>query len=131
MQLSFHGAAREVTGSCHLVKTKGSDGKEYQVLIDCGMFQGEQMCGNKNLDTFGFDPKEVSAVLVTHPHADHTGRLPKLIKEGYRGKIFMVHPCVGLTKLVLEDAHHIMEEDAEKCGSSVLYDLKDLLEAFD
>ncbi len=131
MQLSFHGAAREVTGSCHLLKVKGTDEKDYQLLIDCGMFQGEQLCSHKNMDAFGFDPKEIDAVFVTHPHADHTGRLPKLIKEGYRGKIYMTEPCIGLSKLVLEDAHHIMEEDAEKCGSAVLYDLKDLLQSFE
>ncbi len=130
MNISFHGAAQEVTGSCHLLMTKDSNGVEYKLLVDCGMFQGEQLCGSKNLQPFGFDPKEIEAVFVTHPHADHTGRLPKLVKEGFAGKIYMVEPCVGLSKLVLEDAFHIMLEDAEKCGSSILYDENDLNNAF-
>jgi metallo-beta-lactamase family protein len=131
MKLSFHGAVRGVTGSCHLLKAKDADGHERQLLFDCGMFQGEQLCGSKNLEAFGFDAKDVNHLFVTHPHADHTARIPKLVKEGFRGKIFMTEPCVGLSRLVLEDAHHIMVEDANKCGSSVLYDLKDLTLAFD
>lgn len=130
MKLSFHGAAQEVTGSCALLKTIDAEGQEHQFLFDCGMFQGEQMCGSRNLDTFAFDPKQVEAVFVTHPHADHTGRLPKLVSEGFAGPIYMTEPCSGLSKLVLEDAHHIMTEDAEKCGSSVLYGIEDLKKAF-
>lgn len=130
MQISFHGAAHEVTGSCHLLTTKDANGVEHKLLVDCGMFQGEQLCGSKNLQPFGFEPKEIEAVFVTHPHADHTGRLPRLVKEGFSGKIYMVEPCVGLSKLVLEDAFHIMLEDADKCGSSILYDELDLNNAF-
>lgn len=130
MELSFHGAVSEVTGSCILCKTVDGAGKPHTFLIDCGMFQGEHMCGSKNLDPFQFDPKTLEAVYVTHPHADHTGRLPKLVREGYTGKIYMTHPCAGLTKLVLEDAYHIMKEEAEKCGSSLLYELEDLLRVF-
>ena len=131
MKISFHGAARGVTGSCHRLQLKDADGKDLQLLFDCGMFQGEQMCGSKNLEEFGFDAKQIDAVFVTHPHADHTGRLPKLVKEGFHGPIYMIEPCLGLSRLVLEDAHHIMKEDAKKCGSSVLYELADLHGAFD
>lgn len=130
MKLSFHGAVRGVTGSCHRLVVEDTDGVSHQYLFDCGMFQGEQMCGTKNLDEFGFNAKEIEAVFVSHPHADHTGRLPKLVKEGFQGTIYMVEPCEGLTKLVLKDAHRIMTMDAEKCGSSVLYELEDLNEAF-
>ncbi len=130
MDISFHGAVSGVTGSCHLLNTKDSDGNDCNLLFDCGMFQGEQMCSSKNSEKFDFDAKKLQGVFVTHPHADHTGRLPILSKNGYKGKIYMTHPCVGLSKLVLEDAHHIMVEDSEKCGSSVLYELKDLLTTF-
>lgn len=130
MKISFHGAVREVTGSCHLLSVKDDQGIEHQYVFDCGMFQGEHMCGDKNLQPFGFDPKQVEAVFVTHPHADHTARLPKLIDAGFNGPIYMTHPCVGLAKLVMEDAHHIMTEEAERCGSSILYGMDDLLKTF-
>lgn len=130
MKISFHGAAREVTGSCHRLEFVDRDGTSHALLFDCGMFQGEHMCGNKNLNDFGFDASQIEAVFISHPHADHTGRLPKLVKEGFTGPIYMVEPCVGLAKLVLEDAHHIMQEESEKCGSSVLYELEDLERVF-
>lgn len=131
MKISFHGAVKEVTGSCHLLKVQDNSGVEHSYLFDCGMFQGEQMCGDKNLKPFGFDASKVEAVFVTHPHADHTGRLPKLIDEGFSGPIYMTHPCAALAKLVLEDAHHIMAEESEKCGSKILYQLDDLLKTFE
>ena len=126
MKLSFHGAANEVTGSCHMLTCNDANGVERRILIDCGMFQGERMCGDKNMVPFGFDPTTIDAVFVTHPHADHTGRLPKLISEGYAGPITMTEPCMALTRIVLDDAHHIMTENAEKCGDKVLYEKEDL-----
>lgn len=126
MKLSFHGANNEVTGSCHLLTATDANGVERRILIDCGMFQGERMCGDKNAVAFGFDPKTVDAVFVTHPHADHTGRLPKLIKEGYAGPITMTLPCLALSRIVLDDALHIMTENAERCGDDVLYSKEDL-----
>lgn len=126
MFLSFHGAAQEVTGSCFLLKANDGTGKEHRLLIDCGMFQGERLCGSKNFQPFGFDPSSVEAVFVTHPHADHTGRLPKLIKEGFKGTITMTEPCLALTRIVLEDAHHIMTENAKRCADPVLYGHEDL-----
>lgn len=131
MKISFHGAAREVTGSCHRLELIDSEKKSHAILFDCGMFQGEHLCGNKNQDAFGFEAGAIEAVFVSHPHADHTGRLPKLVREGFNGPIYMVEPCVGLAKLVLEDAHHIMKEEADTCGSSVLYELEDLTRAFE
>ena len=131
MKLSFHGAAREVTGSCHRLEFLDADKKPHAILFDCGMFQGEHMCGDKNMTPFGFEASAIEAVFISHPHADHTGRLPKLVKEGFRGPIYMVEPCSGLAKLVLEDAHHIMQEESEKCGSSVLYELEDLKATFE
>ena len=126
MKLSFHGATDEVTGSCMLLEVADAGGKTHRVLIDCGMFQGERMCGTKNLQPFGFDAKTIETVFVTHPHADHTGRLPKLIKEGYTGKIIMTRPGLALTRLVLDDAFHIMEENSRRCGDALLYTKEDL-----
>jgi len=130
MKLSFHGAAREVTGSCFLLEAQDGQGETRRLLFDCGLYQGERMCGSKNLEEFGFDPKTIDAVYITHPHADHTGRLPKLIDQGYTGPITMTHPCKALTKVVLEDAFHIMTENAEKCDDPVLYEQEDLEHVF-
>jgi len=121
MKLSFHGAARGVTGSCHLLET--SKGK---ILIDCGLFQGEHTCGTKNFADFGFDPTTIDAVIITHAHLDHIGRLPHLIKHGFRGNIFMTSPTKSLTRLVLDDAYRLMIRESEKCGSPVLYEEKNI-----
>lgn len=130
MKLSFHGAVRGVTGSCFLLTVTDLEGAEHRLLFDCGLYQGERMCGSKNFDDFGFDPASVDAVFITHPHADHTGRLPKLFDEGYTGPVYMTEPCVGLSRLVLEDAFHIMSENAERCDDKVLYQEEDLNRTF-
>lgn len=121
MKLSFHGGVRGVTGSCFLVETDNA-----KVLVDCGMFQGERMCGMKNFEEFAFDPSQIDAVLVTHPHYDHTGRIPLLMKHGFRGPVFMTPPSKALTKIVMEDALTVMHENAKKCGDPVLYEREDL-----
>jgi len=126
MRLSFFGAAREVTGSCVRVEVADAEGKARQMLIDCGLFQGEQAAAGKNGEPFGFDPKALNAVFVTHAHADHTGRLPKLIKEGYAGAFYMTEPTLALTRLVLEDAFQIMQQEAEESGAPLLYSKEDL-----
>jgi len=121
MWISFYGAAREVTGSCHLVETRNS-----RVLLDCGMFQGSAFSDAKNFRDFGFDPKTIDAVVVTHAHLDHVGRLPKLVKEGFRGKIYMTPPTAKLARLVLEDAEQIMEDEFRREYRPKLYELQDV-----
>lgn len=126
MKLSFFGAAREVTGSCHLLEAKDTNGQTRKILIDCGMFQGEKFSEEKNHKPFPFDPKSLDAVFVTHAHLDHTGRLPKLIHAGYSGEIIATRPTIALTNLVLEDAFHIMEENRQRLGEPVLYEKEDV-----
>ncbi len=121
MNLSFHGATREVTGSCHLLETdKG------RLLFDCGMFQGWKYAARRNREPFGFDPTAIDAVFITHAHADHTGRLPKLIHEGFRGPIYMTPPTRPLTRLILEDSYHIMEENNKRLNEDMLYSKEDI-----
>ncbi|MBP9747916.1 MBL fold metallo-hydrolase [Patescibacteria group bacterium] len=124
MQVSFHGATREVTGSCYLVETP-----ETRVLVDCGLFQGCSFCETKNLQEFTFDPSTIDAVIVSHAHLDHTGRLPKLIKDGFSGKIYATPPTAPITQIVLEDAVRILEEDFKRFAKPMLYGVKDVEQA--
>jgi metallo-beta-lactamase family protein len=108
MKLSFHGADRDVTGSCHLLECAGR-----RLLIDCGMFQGGRELAEENAADFGFDPASVDFVLLTHAHLDHCGRLPLLAKRGFRGEIITTAATRELARLVMLDSAHLAEEDAE------------------
>ena len=107
MKLAFHGAARGVTGSCYLVECAGT-----RILIDCGLFQGGRELEEENAEQFGFDPVEIGFVLLTHAHLDHCGRLPLLVKRGFRGEIVTTAASRELARLVLLDAAHLQEEEA-------------------
>ena len=107
MRLSFHGADRDVTGSCHLVECAGR-----RVLIDCGLFQGSRELDEDNAAPFGFAADSVDFVLLTHAHLDHCGRLPLLSQRGFRGEVITTSATRELTRLVLLDAAHLQEEDA-------------------
>ena len=87
MKLSFHGAARGVTGSCHLVECGGR-----RVLIDCGLYQGGREIAEENAEPMGFDPESIDYLLLTHAHLDHCGRIPLLSKRGFRGEIVTTAP---------------------------------------
>ena len=109
MKLSFHGADRAVTGSCHLLEAAGQ-----RVLIDCGMYQGNRELDEENAESFGFDPASIDYVLLTHAHLDHCGRLPLLVKRGFHGEIVTTAATRELTRIVLLDAAHLQEEDAAR-----------------
>lgn len=107
MKLTFHGAARTVTGSKHILTL--NNGKK--ILLDCGMFQGMgKETGNLNA-TLGFDAKEIDVMLLSHAHIDHTGLIPKLFKEGFRGDIHCTAATYDLTKVLLEDSATIQRDD--------------------
>ncbi len=108
MKITFHGAARCVTGSKHLIVTK----KGTQLLLDCGLFQG---MGKETIELnehFGFDPKKVDYMILSHAHIDHCGLIPKLVKEGYKGKVYCTPPTFDLVKLMLMDSARIQVSDA-------------------
>lgn len=109
MKISFHGACKEVTGSCHLVKS----GKT-QILIDCGMFQGGQNKKSLNKEPFGFNPKDIDYLVLTHAHLDHVGRIPLLHKQGFRGEIISTPATRELARIVMLDSAHLQEEDAKR-----------------
>jgi len=107
MKLSFHGAARTVTGSKHIVHL--NPGKK--ILLDCGMFQG---MGKDTLplnQEFGFEPSDITYVIISHAHIDHIGLLPKLVKEGYTGPIYCTKATAALAEVLLRDSAHIQEMD--------------------
>ena len=107
MKLSFHGADRSVTGSCHLVEYAGK-----RILIDCGLRQGSRELDAENAEPFGFDAAGIDYVLLTHAHLDHCGRLPLLAKRGFRGEIITTSASRELARLVMLDAAHMQEEEA-------------------
>jgi metallo-beta-lactamase family protein len=107
LKLSFHGADRGVTGSCHLVECAGK-----RILIDCGLHQGSRELDEENVHPFGFDPAAIDYVLLTHAHLDHCGRLPLLAKRGFRGEIITTAASRELARLVMLDSAHLQEEDA-------------------
>ncbi|MBI2730610.1 MAG: MBL fold metallo-hydrolase [Sphingobacteriales bacterium] len=109
MKIAFHGAARTVTGSKHLITL--ANGKKY--LLDCGMFQGMGRETDALNRSFGFNPAEVTHMILSHAHIDHTGLIPKLVKEGFAGKIFCTPATKELTTVLLEDSAEIQEDDVK------------------
>ena len=109
MKISFHGAARTVTGSKHLVQLKNGE----NFLLDCGLFQGMGRDTDSLNAKFGFDATKVNFVILSHAHIDHSGLLPKLVKEGFRGNIYCTPGTKALTEILLEDSAMIQRDDAK------------------
>lgn len=126
MKVHFFGAAGEVTGSNSLVETG-----DKKIIVDCGMFQGGDFNEAKNHDPLPYSAKDISAVVITHAHLDHTGRLPLLIKEGFTGFFYATPATMELAELVLRDALSVMEHDSIKFGRQVLYSEQDIAEVME
>ncbi len=105
-KVTFFGASRNVTGSCYLLETSGA-----RVLVDCGMYQERKYQG-RNWHPFPFSPESLDAVFLTHAHLDHCGLLPKLVRDGYRGKIYCTQATAEVAQIILLDSAHLQEEDA-------------------
>ena len=111
--IQFLGAAGTVTGSKHLINTGDSSAKSgFQVLIDCGLFQGPKEWRERNWRDTPVPAKEIDAVILTHAHLDHCGWIPRLVKEGFRGPIYASSPTIDLCGIILPDSGHLQEEDA-------------------
>jgi metallo-beta-lactamase family protein len=106
MKLSFHGAARSVTGSRHVVEVPG-----FKLLLDCGLFQGRREDAVRLNRDLGFDPKSLGAVLLSHAHIDHSGALPVLPRYGFSGKVYLTRASADLTSIMLEDSARVQEND--------------------
>jgi metallo-beta-lactamase family protein len=109
MKITFHGAARTVTGSKHLITL--TNGKKY--LLDCGMFQGMGKDTDRMNRHWGFEPGEVDQLILSHAHIDHSGLIPKLVKDGFAGKIYCTPATKDLTSVLLEDSAEIQEDDVK------------------
>jgi len=121
MQLHFYGGAKVVTGSNYLIKV-GSR----QILVDCGLFQGPPELDELNYLDFPYNPKDIEFVFITHSHLDHCGRLAKLVKHGFKGQIICTAPTQDLMAVALEDAVHLMAEDAREKNLAPIFDQADL-----
>lgn len=124
LKLTFYGGAEAVTGSNFLV-----EGEKGKVLVDCGIEQGKDFCQEEMYAKFPYDVPSIDALIVTHAHLDHVGRIPKLMKEGFTGKIYMTAPTKDLAQLIMEDSARIMAEDARHKGLPLLYDERDVAAA--
>lgn len=134
MRLEFIGAAHTVTGSCYLLESQ-----EKHFLIDCGMFQGSKRVRELNYEEFPFVPADIEGVLLTHAHVDHSGLLPKLVREGFKGTIYATKSTCELCQIMLPDSAHIQTSDAELLNRKgrrrgdtpvqALYSIDDAMEA--
>ncbi|MEK7565351.1 MAG: MBL fold metallo-hydrolase [Patescibacteria group bacterium] len=141
MKLYFYGGAGAVTGANYLLEcahSTGSTGSQQadsgqavtRILIDCGLQQGGRMAEKENYEKFAYDPSTIDAVFITHAHLDHVGRIPKLYKEGFRGKIFSTHATLDLARVNLDDSLHLLEREAEETGLEPLFNENDLIESW-
>ena len=122
--ITFYGGTESVTGSNFLFETGG-----LKILIDCGLFQGCRICGDLNIESFPYDPSSIDALFITHGHLDHVGRIPKLVREGFRGVIYSTPPTRDLGELVLIDSMGIMEKESKREHTELLYNKEDIAKA--
>lgn len=108
MRITFHGAARTVTGSQHLLEING-----HRLLLECGLFQGRRKESYQRNRQLPFDPRRIDAVILSHAHIDHSGNLPNLVKDGFAGPIYATPATAHLGNLMLMDSGHVQESDAE------------------
>jgi len=119
--LGFYGGVGSVTGANFMLDTG-----ELALLVDCGLEQGDKFAQDINRLPFAYDPKKADVLLVTHSHADHIGRIPKLVRDGFRGKIYSTIPTKELATIMFDDALHIMQYEAERDNKPPLYSAADI-----
>ena len=123
-ELTFYGGVGTVTGANFLLDTGGS-----KILVDCGLVQGSEFADNLNRSEFAYNPAEMDYLLVTHAHIDHIGRIPKLVKDGFKGQILSTPETKELAELLLIDTVKIIENEARHDGILPLYEVKDVAPA--
>ncbi|MFH1170548.1 MAG: MBL fold metallo-hydrolase [Candidatus Vogelbacteria bacterium] len=129
--LTFHGGAGSVTGANFLLEIKPltSDGRTMRLLVDCGLYQGGKIFEDRNHEPFPYDPAGVDYLFVTHAHLDHVGRIPSLVRAGFRGVIYSTPPTKEIAGLMLEDSLGVMSKEARSSGKPLLYEPADITAA--
>lgn len=124
LKVTFCGGAQEITGANYLLENN-----ETKVLVDCGLFQGAKVCEDKNWAPFAFNAKDIRALFVTHGHLDHIGRIPKLVRDGFNGRIFSTLPTRDFSRLMLIDSLGILSKEAAREKREVFYNEEDVEKA--
>lgn len=121
MKLTFYGGCSEATGANYILESGGT-----KIMVDCGLHQGGHYAEKENFEKFPYDPSEVEAVFTTHAHLDHIGRLPSLVKQGFKGTIYSTDATQDFAELMLDDSEHILGEEARREGKPPLYTKEDI-----
>jgi len=124
LKVTFYGGVENPTGSNFLIE-RGS----IRILIDCGLFQGCRICEDKNHEAFSYDPRSIDYLFVTHAHLDHIGRIPKLVREGFKGRIISTHPTKDISELMLMDSLRVFSKEAKILKKPVIYNEDDVRKA--
>lgn len=130
MKLTFYGGTGAVTGANFFVEHSNEKGESIKFIIDCGMLQGVETADSFNKQDFPYDVTSLDYLLVTHAHLDHVGRIPKLVKNGFKGKIISTAPTRDLARLILDDTLEIIQGKARRDGVLALFDKQDVEKAF-
>jgi metallo-beta-lactamase family protein len=121
MQLTFYGGCGEATGANYILESNGT-----KIMVDCGLHQGGHYAEKENFEAFAYDPKEITAVFITHSHLDHIGRLPSLVKNGFTGTIYSTGATKDFAELMLIDSEHLLASEALREHKPALYNEEDV-----
>ncbi|MCI0565874.1 MBL fold metallo-hydrolase [bacterium] len=125
VRITFYGGIDTPTGSNFLLET-GEGEQAIRILIDCGLKQGSRICDDENWQTFPYRPEEIDAVIITHAHLDHTGRLPSFVRAGFAGTIYSTHPTKEIGLIMLEDSIRVLTKEAHECRREPIYNPDDI-----
>lgn len=125
LKLTFHGGVGTVTGANFLLESS-DDEDGIRILVDCGMEQSSKFCEDCNFDTFPYDPASIHILFITHSHLDHIGKVPKLVREGFKGIIYSTPSTRAITEVMFEDSIDLIAREAKKIGKKPLYSREDV-----
>jgi metallo-beta-lactamase family protein len=126
MKLSFYGGVGEATGANYLLESNGTT-----IMVDCGLHQGGHYAESENFEPFAYDPKSIAAVFITHSHLDHIGRLPSLVRAGFKGIIYSTAATRDFAELMLIDSEHLLSSEAEREKKPPLYNEQDIAQVME